>query len=168
MIMEVAGNAAVWDPLRSLDPPYGDLQPSPYSGGGHRVLPGLPVTVGQVDENRDVLSGCDRWEGTAVCWFDDESDHVGGLLDAADHAVGPSRLRGVHVRLLVEPCFLGDQLEREQPIDLAPGRGDLGGDGVAENLSDGSKQMLADNCVLLGADAQGYVLVGDSAHDVIK
>ena len=168
MIMEVAGNAAVWGPVRSLDPPHGDLQPSPYSGGRHRVLPGLPVTVGQVDENRDVLSGCDRWEGTAVCWFEDESDDVSGFLYAADHAVGASRLRGVHVRLLVEPCFLGDQLEREQPIDLAPGRGDLGRNGIAENLSDGSEQILADNRVLLGADAQGYVLVGDSAHDVIK
>ena len=93
MIMEVAGNAAVWGPVRSLDPPHGDLQPSPYSGGRHRVLPGLPVTIGQVDENRDVLSGCDSWEGTAVCWFEDKSDDVSGFLDAADHAVGASRLR---------------------------------------------------------------------------
>ena len=150
MIMEVAGNAAVWGPVHSSDPPHSDLQASPYSGGRHRVLPGLPVTIGQVDENRDVLAGCDRRQGTAVCWFEDEGDDVSGFLYAADHPVWSSRLRGGHVRLLVEPRFLGDQLEREQPIDLTPGRGDLGRYGIAENLTDGSEQMLADNRVLLG------------------
>jgi hypothetical protein len=40
--------------------------------------------------------------------FEDKGDDVGGFFDAAHHAVGPRRLVGVHIRLLVQPRFLGD------------------------------------------------------------
>ena len=153
MIMQIAGNAAVWGAVHSSDPPHSDLQPRPNSCGRDRVLPGLPVTAGQVDEHRDVLSGCNSREGTAVSWFQNEGDDVRGFLDAANHAVWASRLRWVHIRLLVHPRFLGDQLEREEPIDLTPGGGDLGSHSVAENLADRGEQVLADNRVLPGADA---------------
>jgi hypothetical protein len=168
MIMEIAGNAAVWGPVRASDPPHSDLQASPYGSRGHRVLARLAIAIGQVDEHRDVLAGRDGRQRATVGRFENKGDDVGGFLDAADHPVGTRRLVGVHVRLLVEPRLLGDQLQREQPINLAPGRGDLGRYSIAENLSDGSEQILADNRVLLRPDAQGYVLVGDSAHDVIE
>ena len=73
-----------------------------------------------------------------------------------------SRLRGIHARLLIQPRLLRDQLQREQPIDLTPCRSDLRRHGVAENLADGSEQVLTDDRVPLGADAQRYVLVRDS------
>src|SRR5688500_9784137 len=51
LIMKVAGNAAVRGAVHSSYPPYSDLQPRPYRCGRHRVLPGLPVTVGQVHKH---------------------------------------------------------------------------------------------------------------------
>ena len=39
---------------------------------------------------------------------------------------------------------------------------------IAENLTDGGEQILTNDRVLLGADAQGYVLVGDPVHDVVE
>jgi hypothetical protein len=47
------------------------------------------------------------------------------LLDTAYDAVLARRLIGVHIRLLIQPRLLRDQLKSEQPIDLTPGRGDL-------------------------------------------
>jgi hypothetical protein len=57
---------------------------------------------------------------------------------------------------------------REQPIDLTPRGGDLGGDGVAQHLTDRGEQVLPNDRVLLRADPQGDVLIGDSAHDVVE
>jgi len=91
-----------------------------------------------------------------------------GFLDAAYDTVWAGRLGRIHGRLLVQPRLLGDQLEPEQPIDLAPSRSDLRCHGVAENLTDGGQQVLADDRVLLRTDAQGYVLVCDSSHDVVE
>ena len=168
LIMEMAGNAAIWRAVRAADTSYGDLQPRPYGGGGHRVLAGLPISAGQVDEHRHVLAGRDLRQWITVGGFEDKGDDVGGFFDAAHHAVWPRRLRGVHVRFLVQPRFLGDQLDREQPIDLTPGGGDRGGDRVAQDLTDRGEQVLPNDRVLLGADPQGDMLVGDSAHDVVE
>ena len=138
--MEMAGNAAIGRPIRAADTSYGDLQPRPYGGGGHRVLARLPISVGQVDEHRDVLARRDFRQRTTVGGFENKGDDVGGFFDAAHHAVGTRRLVRVYIRLLVQPCLLGDQLDREQPVDLTPSGGDLGGDRVAQNLTDGGEQ----------------------------
>jgi hypothetical protein len=107
-IVQMAGNAAVWRPVRAADTTYGDLQPRPYGGGGHRVLAGLPISAGQVEEHRHVLAGSDLRQWVTVGGFEDKGDDVGGFFDAAHHAVWPCRLSGVHVRFLVQPRFLGD------------------------------------------------------------
>ena len=72
-----------------------------------------------------------------------------GLLDAPDDPVVAHRVCRVDVRLLVEPHFLGDELGGEQPIDLAPGVGDVGCDGVAEHLRDRGEEVVAHDGVLL-------------------
>jgi hypothetical protein len=105
---------------------------------------------------------------TVVCWFEDEGDDVGRFFDTAYHAVRACRLRWIHVRLLVQPRFLGDELESKQPIDLAPGGGDFRCHGVAENLTDRGEQVLTDDCGLLRAYSQRDVFVGDSVHDVVE
>ncbi len=90
-----------------------------------------------------------------------------GLLDAPDDPVGAHRVCRVGVRLLVEPHFLGDELGGEQPIDLAPGVGDVGCDGVAEHLRDRGEEVVAHDGVLLRTNPEGDVLVGDPLHHVV-
>lgn len=136
LIMQIAGNSAVGRAVHAAYAQHGDLQPSAYGGGRDRVLPGLPITIGQVDEHRNVLSRRDSWRRTAVGWFQDKGDDVGRLVDEPHHTIRTRRLRGIHVCLLVHPRLLGDQLQCEQPVDLTPGRGDLRCHRVAENLSD--------------------------------
>ena len=77
-------------------------------------------------------------------------------------------MRRVDACLLVQPGLLGDQLGGEQPVDLVPGGGDLGGDGVAEHLPDRAQQVVADDRVLLRADPERDVLVCDPLHHVLK
>jgi hypothetical protein len=114
------------------------------------VLPRLPAAVRQVDEDRDVLPRHDRRQPAAVGRLEHQRDDVRGLLDAPDHAVGPQRVGGIDVRRGVQPGLLGDELRREQPVDLVPGGGDLRRHRVAEHLADGGEQVVADDRVLLG------------------
>ena len=65
----------------------------------------------------------------------------------------------------VELALLRDELAREQPVHLVPRGGDLGGDGVAEDVADGPHEVVADDGVLVGLDAQRHVLVRDALHD---
>jgi hypothetical protein len=168
IIMQIVGNAAVWRTAHATDTSYGDLQARLYGPGGHRVLAGLPISVRQVDEHRDVLASRDGRQRSIVGGFENKGDDVGRFFDAADHAILPRRLVGVNLGLLVQSRFLGDQLECEQPVDLPPSGGDLGCDGVAKHLTDGGKEVLPHDGVLLGADPKGDVLVGDSAQDVVE
>ena len=96
------------------------------------------------------MAGRDGRQRASVGRFENKGDDVVGFIDAAEHAVWTRRLVGVHIRLLVQARFLGDQLEREQPIDLTPGGGDLGGDGIAEHLTDGSEQIRPQSCTAQG------------------
>jgi hypothetical protein len=86
----------------------------------------LSITIGQVDKHRDVLSRRDSRQRTTVGWFQDKGDDVGRLLDTSDDTIGARRLSGIHVRLLIKPRLFRDELECEQPVDLAPRGGDLG------------------------------------------
>jgi len=49
----------------------------------------------------------------------------------------------------VEAGLLGDELGGEEPVDLVPRVGDLGGDRVAEDLADRGQQVASDDRVLL-------------------
>ena len=90
------------------------------------------------------------------------------LVDAPHDDVGAQRSVGPDAGLLVEPRLLRHELHREEPVDLAPGVGHLGRDRVAEHLGDGAEQVVPDDGVLLGADAERHVLVRDAAHDVLE
>jgi len=90
-----------------------------------------------------------------------------GILDAPDDPVGAPRVCRVDVRLLVEPHFLVDELGGEQPIDLAPGVGDVGCDGVAEHLRDRGEEVVAHDGVLLRTNPEGDVIVGNPLHHVV-
>ena len=81
---------------------------------------------------------------------------------------GRSGRLGVDPGLLVEAGLFGDELGGEQPVDLVPGVGDLGGDRVTEHLADSAEQVVADDGVLLGPDAQRDVFVGNAFHDMIE
>ena len=150
LVVQERRHPAVRRAVHAADPSHGDLQPRAHGRRGDRVLARLALAVGQVDEHRHVLTRRDRGQPAPVGRLEHERDDVGRLLDAADHAVRPQRARRVHPRLLVEPGLLGDELGREQPVDLVPGGGDLGGDRLAEHLTDRGEQVVADDRVLLG------------------
>lgn len=73
-------------------------------------------------------------------------------------AVGPYGCGRVDVGLLVEPCLFGDQLGREEPVDLVPGGTDLRSHGLAEYLTHRAEQVAPDDGVLLRPDAQEMCL----------
>jgi hypothetical protein len=104
----------------------------------------LPSPIRQINKHRDVLARCDGRQRTTIDRFQNEGNNVVRLLDTAYDAVGTGRLGRIDVRLLIQPRLLRDQLEREQPIDLTPGRGDLRGYGITENLTNRGQQVLAD------------------------
>ena len=86
-----------------------------------------------------------------------------GLLDSPDHPVRPQRLGRVDTRLLIQPGLLGDQLRREQPVDLVPGGGNLRRHRVTEDLADGGQQVVTDDrCTAPGVMPSEHVLVGDA------
>jgi hypothetical protein len=89
------------------------------------VLAWLPSPVRQVNKHRHVLARCDGRQRATVDRFQNEGNDIVRLLDTAYDAVLARRLIGVHIRLLIQPRLLRDQLKSEQPIDLTPGRGDL-------------------------------------------
>jgi hypothetical protein len=74
----------------------------------------------------------------------------------------------VPAALLPQPLLHGDQGVRHQPVDLVPGGGDLGRDGVAEHLGDGGEQVLVDDAVLLRRDTERGVLVGDALQHRVR
>src|SRR5699024_3669952 len=65
----------------------------------------------------------------------------------------------------VELALVVDEDLGHKPVDLVPGRGDLGGDDVlAEHLDDGGEEVVVDDGVLIFHDPQGYVLVTDAGE----
>ena len=104
----------------------------------------------------------------AVHRLQDQGHHARRLLDPANDPVRPQHAARVHPGLLVQLGLLGNQHDREQPVHLGPGRGDLRRDRLAEHLGDCADQVLADDQVLLRGDAQRDVLVGDPGPDMVE
>ena len=129
---------------------------------------GCRLPSGRSTNTETYCPGRDLRQRAAVRGLEHQRHDVVGLLDAPDHAVRAQRVRRVDARLLIEPGLLGDQLRGEQPVDLAPGVGDLGGHGVAEHLPDRGQQVVTDDRVLLRADPERDVLVGDPPHHVLN
>lgn len=149
-----------------MDLADGDLQAGAHRFRGDGVLPWLAVASGQVDEERDVVPRLDLRDRCAVRGLEHQGDDVVGLLDGSDDPVGPGRGGGVDAGGGMEPGLFGNQLGGEEPVDLVPGCGDLGGDGVTEDLPHCGEQVMAHDRVLLWADSEGDVLVRDPRHHV--
>ncbi|GAA3495842.1 hypothetical protein GCM10019016_029430 [Streptomyces prasinosporus] len=126
---------------------------------GEAVLPYLPGAVREGDADGDVLPRAEAAHRAAVDRAQPEGHDVGGLGDPLDDLPGPPLAPAA---LLVQPLLDGDQGVRHQPVDLVPGGGDLGGDGLAQDAGDGGEQVLVDDRVLVRGDAEGGVLVGDA------
>ena len=168
VVVQEGGDHAVRCAVDPMHPKHRDLQPGRDGRGGDRVLARLAPAVRQVHEHRDVLPRADLRQAAAVGGLEHQGHDVVGLLDPPDHAVRPHRVRRVDARLLVEPGLLRDELGREQPVDLVPGRGDLGRDGVTEHLTDRRQQVVSDDRVLLRADPERDVLVRDAVHHPVE
>lgn len=61
-----------------------------------------------------------------------------------------------------------DEAVGHQPVDLVPGRGDLRGDGLPQGVGDSPHQVMIDDLVLIGTDAEGRVLVRDPGEQVLR
>ena len=118
--------------------------------------------------DRDVLPRQGRLDLALIHPLDHEPDDVVRLLDPLGHPPGPpDRVRG-EVHRVVQPAFLVDEHVRHQPVDLVPGRGDLGRDGVPQHVHDGPHQVVVDDLVLVRAQPQRDVLVGDPRQEVVR
>ena len=84
------------------------------------------------------------------------------------HPIRAQRPGRVDTGLLIEAGLFGDELGGEQPVHLVPGVGDLRGDRVAEDLTDRGEQVMADDGVLLRADSQRDVFVGNAFQDMVE
>jgi hypothetical protein len=88
LIVQIRGDLPIRGTVHPDHPTHGDLQ-SGERRRGHRVLPGLTLSVRQIHEHRHVLARADRGQLATVCRFQDQGDHVVGFLDPPDQAIGP-------------------------------------------------------------------------------
>ncbi len=121
---------------------------------GEAVLAYLPGAVGEFHLDGDVLARPEGGGGRAVGGGDPEGGHVRGVLDAGGHRPFAPHVPRRHALLRVEPSLDRDQGVGHQPVDLVPGRGHLGSDGVAEYLCDRGEEVCVHDLVLRGGDAQ--------------
>ncbi|CAM5316172.1 hypothetical protein SROCM77S_01156 [Streptomyces rochei] len=135
---------------------------------GQAVLTDLVGAVGQRGPHTDVLPRAERRGRAAVGGPEDERDRVGGLLvPLGDLHAAPDVALG-DPGLLVEAGLGGHERVGHQPVDLVPGGGDLGGDGVTEHLGYRGKEMTVDDLVLVRGDAEGGVLVRDAGQQRVR
>ncbi len=134
----------------------------PVRVAGQAVLAYLVGAVRQLNLDGDVLARSALGRGEAVGGTDQEGDHVVGLLVPGYHPVRAPHLARGESGLRVQAVLQGDQGVGHQPVDLVPGGGDLGGDGIAQHLDDGREQVGVDHRVLVLGDAERDVLVGDA------
>lgn len=147
--------------------PYGDAQRTRRGRLGQRVLPQL-ATIREVGGDRHVLAGAEVRGRSAVRRGQDERDRVLGLVATLGHGEGTPRRRVVDPGRGVETRLLADQAGREQPVDLVPGGSHLRRHRVAQDLGDGAHQVLADDRVLLGTDAERGVPMRDPGGDRVE
>ena len=133
-------------------------------GAGEAVLAGLADAVGHRDPDGDVLAGQRGLTSRSSMRLTTNvtTSSVSRIFLSTCHAP-PHRL-GPHAARAVEAALLVDQRVGHQPVDLVPGGGDLRGDRVAEHVDDRPHQVVVDDLVLVGADAQRRVLVRDAAR----
>ena len=107
---------------------------------------------GSVDLDGDVLARRgSRRTGAPSARAQPEGGDVRGLLATRSTTFHSRQTSPRRARSRVQPLLDGDEGVGHQPVDLVPGGGDLGRDGVAEHLGDGGEQVLVDDAVLLAA-----------------
>ena len=96
-------------------------------------------------------------------------DGVGELLLGRDLGAAEDVAVG-HAVGFIELRLVLDQHVGHEPVDGVPRLGDLGGHGVAEHLRDRGHEVVVHDLVLVLADAQRDVLVGDAVqhHDRVR
>ncbi|CVN70088.1 Uncharacterised protein [Streptococcus pneumoniae] len=138
-----------------------------FGGGlgllGEGVLAALAQAVLYLQAHGHVAAGPAAGLRGVVGRLEAEGDgRVAGGLLRDDPPVRPHPVVGL---LGVEALLDLDEGVGHEPVDLGPGVGHRGGDGVAEHLADGPEEVLVDDRVLLLDDAEGGVLVGDAGQD---
>jgi hypothetical protein len=137
-------------------------------GSGEAVLPRLTGAVGHPHPQAHVLAGERGPHGPVVGPLDPEGHDVVGLLEPLlDLPLPPHDLRAYPAGA-VETAFHVGERERHQPVDLAPGRGHLGGDGVADNVADRPHEVVVDDLVLVRPQAERSVLVRDPRQQAVR
>lgn len=152
----------------AVDPLHRDPPLRVPGSGGEAVLADLPGAVGQCDLDAHVLTRAERGRRGPVGVPQDEGHGVGRLLAALGDLHRPPDLALGDAGLLIEPGLHGNERVGHQPVHLVPGRGDLGGDRVAEDLDDRGEEVLVHRLVLLGGDAERRVLVRDAGEHEIR
>lgn len=128
-----------------------------------RVLAGLQaLQLRDVDQDGDVLAGLEGWQRLAIDRGEVEGGDLLGLLDlVGDLELAPV---GPALGLLVDLLLAADHDIGELPVRDAPGFLDLRGERVAENLTHGLDEVLADDLVLVRLDVERRMLVADQLH----
>ena len=165
-VAEQVGHLAV-GLVAAADPLDRELAVLAVVGPGEAVLPRLADAVGHRHLHGHVLAGQRGLHQAVVGPAHPERHDVLGLLDPlGDLPLAPHRLRA-HAAGAVEAALLVDQRVRHQPVDLVPGGGHLGRDGVAEHVDDRPEQVVVDDVVLGRGDAERRVLVRDAGEQVL-
>ncbi|MNS50863.1 hypothetical protein D3C72_835220 [compost metagenome] len=119
---------------------------------GH-IEPEGQILTGAVAQNRTAVLGLEH-EGGDDRAFGANLDHFKGA-PAVPAALGCRQA-------LIERCFAGDQDVGQEPVGLAPGRHDLFGRRIPQDVGDGAQQGVSDMGIVLGQDLQADVLLGDA------
>jgi hypothetical protein len=166
-VVEQVGHLTVGLPA-AVHPLDRELAVLAVVGPGEAVLTRLPDPVGHRVVHRDVLPGKGGLDQPVVDALDDEGDDVVGLPDLlGDPPLPPYRL-GSDASSAVETALLVDERVGHQPVDLVPRSRHLRRHGVAEDLHDGGEEVVVHDLVLVGADAQGRVLVRDPVEQLLR
>ena len=131
---------------------------------GQTVLTQLPLAIGKVDLDADVLTRLETGQGLAISRLQNERAHIGTLIN---HAVNLhiAQLTWLYPRLVIQLALGIDQGVSQQPIRFFPSRQQIRGCGIAQGLLNRTQQMTTHNRVMLCRNTYRGMLVHDPADD---
>ena len=114
------------------------------------ILAQLSSTVGKLDTDRGVLTRSRHREvpGQSVGSHILAEPFLLGDRCGAKHFTGGDVIGGVELGLVF------DQNVRHEPVDLVPGFRDLRRDGITQHIDDGGHEVVMDDLILVGGDAE--------------
>ena len=124
----------------------------------------LAVAVGKIDRDADILAGLERGHLRAVDGMEADRFDVDALLHHRAHPHGAGLAR-CDAGAGVQGFFGVDEQRGERPVCLVPGGQQRRGGGVAQGFGDRAEQVVADDRIVLGANADRDVLVDDTFYD---